>query len=142
MVSVAAASTRSVARFQHVHFYLRRPAASWLQPVCQPGEHMALAGRSRAGLAPKNAPRFAISAEQFRVTAENVEQCKRKQTAPRRPPNMNTTSKTETASISKISTPQKSSVIEITRTSNLHAPPMARSACRSMPRHLSSSPNE
>ncbi len=42
---------------------------------------MALAGRSRAGLATKNAGRFAISAEQFRVTAENVEQCKRKQTA-------------------------------------------------------------
>ena len=101
---------------------------------------MALAGRSPAGLAPKNAPRFAIFAEQFRVTAENVEQCKR--TNPAMAPNMNTTSKTETESISKIAPPQKSSVIEITRTSNLHAPPMARSACRSMPRHLSSSPNE
>jgi hypothetical protein len=55
-------------------------------------------------------------------------------------PNINTTSKTETASISKIAPPQKSLVIEITKTSNLHAPPMARSACRSMPRHLSSSP--
>ena len=74
----------------------------------------------------KNAPRFAISAEQFRVTT----------------PNMNTTSKTEPASISKIAPPQKPSVIEITRTSNLHVLPMARSACRSMPRHLSSSPNE
>ena len=74
----------------------------------------------------KNAPRLAISAEQFRVTT----------------PNMNTTSKTETESISKIAPPQTSSVSEIARTSNLHAPPMARSACRSMPRHLSSSPNE
>ncbi len=31
-------------------------------------------GRSRAELAPKNAPRLPISAEQFRVTAEDVEQ--------------------------------------------------------------------
>ena len=69
----AASFAELAGSFQHVHFYLRRPAAPWLQPVCQPGEHMAL-GRSRAGLAPKNAPRLPISAEQFRVTAENVEQ--------------------------------------------------------------------
>ena len=133
---------RSEARVQHVRFYLRRAAAPWLQPSLPA---MRTYGVSWAFACQRWRQKMCQDSQFVQSnfglplrTSSNANANK-----PRHdPPNMNTTSKTETAAISKIAPPQKSSVIEITRTSNLHAPPVARNACRSMPRHLSSSPNE